>query len=77
MVIVRCFVTQQRLQKPVNIGGAEEILAARDKSNVLPVIVHGDAEMIAGRDILAGQGRVSAWNKDPVIEVIGIQLGPR
>jgi len=47
MVIVRRFVTQQRLQKPVNIGGAEEILAARHKRDMLEVIVHGDAEMIA------------------------------
>ena len=59
MVIVRRFVTQQRLQKPMNIGGAEEILAARHKRDMLEVIVHGDAEMIAGRHILAGQHHIA------------------
>jgi len=41
------------------VRGAEEILAARDKRDVLKVIVHCDAEMIAGGHILAGQHHIA------------------
>ena len=59
MVIVRHRVAQEGLQQPVNVRGAEEILAPRDKRDVLEIIVHGDAEMIAGRHILAGQHHIA------------------
>jgi hypothetical protein len=47
------------LQQPVNVRGAEEIPAPRHKRDALEVIVHGDAEMIAGRHILAGQHHIT------------------
>ena len=43
----------------LNVCRAREILAARDKSDALQVIVHRDTEMIARRHILVGQHRIA------------------
>ena len=48
----------------MNVCSAEEILAADTISDVLEMIVHGHAEMITGRRILAGQRHIAKIQRD-------------
>jgi len=50
---------QQSLQKAVDVGGREQVLATAHQGHSLQMVVKGDRQVIACRRILAGQHHVA------------------
>ena len=50
---------QERLEQAMDMGGLEEIFAARDQGHTLKGIIQSAGKVIAGRRFLAGEDKVA------------------
>lgn len=59
MVVLRHRQIEQGLQQAVDMGGLEQVFAAGHQRDALERVVDGNRQMVAGRDVAAGQNHVA------------------
>ena len=59
-------VFKENLQKAVDVGGGQKILASGDEGNLLFGVVHHHCEVVGSGDVLAGEDDVTEFQRQDV-----------